>query len=99
MEGTCTIMLVDAGTWRERAVVTEAADIVRASPELVAEWLAGGSPHVAVSVDREMVRFGTDGEGLGVVTYRITDVPPAREGVPEHHRGVDDFVVLERVRP
>jgi len=55
------------------AVVVKADLDVPASRELVELWRAGGSDtftleHTDVG---DVVRFGTEGEGLGVVTYRI----------------------------
>lgn len=99
--GTCTVMLVDAGTPHERLVVTEADPEVLASPELVVEWLSGASPHVAVDRARQ-VRFGTEGEGLGVVVYRIGEIPPAvdaAKALAEHERPMSHYVTLTRVEP
>jgi hypothetical protein len=74
--GDITTLLVDAGTDRERVVVTKADPHIMASPKLINDWLSDyPSPHVAVdrSGERPIVRFGTEGDGSGEVAYEIDD--------------------------
>jgi hypothetical protein len=89
MIGECLMMLEGAGTDNERVVVTQADDLVWAVPELIEHWLSGTAVHVRVDPDLKTFHFGTDGEGVGVVTYRATG-----------DRGIDmgnEYVALRRV--
>jgi hypothetical protein len=76
--GNCTVELRDAGTETERLVVTQADPNVLASVELVQEWRDGSS---GITLDGNVVRFGTEGEGLGVVAYELGEVQLSSEWV------------------
>ena len=59
----------NAGGIRERVVV-DAAPLASMATELMIDmWRDGLAPHVEMRGD--VVTFGTEGEGLGVVSYRI----------------------------
>lgn len=62
-----------ASTLRERVVVTAAPRNVVATAVMVEMWRDGLAPHLQVihRFGSEIARFGTPGEGLGVVEYRI----------------------------
>lgn len=95
MPGSLQVRIEDVGTWRERLVVEDADDEVLATPELAIQLLEG-SPHVKI-VDR-VAKFGTAGEGLGVVAYEIGPFPPAVDAAtPEHLRPLAEYVTLRRV--
>lgn len=69
MTGTCVIELHDVGLDTEHVVVTTADPEVYATVELVQEWRHGTSLHVKAVGD--VFTFGTEGKGLGVVSYRV----------------------------
>lgn len=52
------------------AVVVKADPDIHATRELVELWRTAGS-HTFTLTDGDVVRFGTEGEGLGIVAYRI----------------------------
>lgn len=49
-------------------VVTKADNHIEASAELIEQWRAG-TPRV--QVDGDVFTFGTEGKGVGVVSYRL----------------------------
>lgn len=83
---TVELRVEDAGTARERIVVVHAPPRAWTSAEMAREWFdehqcACGHRHYRVDprmrVDhrRRVITFGTEGEGEGVVSYRV-DEPP-----------------------
>ncbi len=90
MNHSATLVSVGEGDNR-RAVVIKADDTLWISYELLREALNPETPQVigGLEVDGEIVRFGTEGEGLGRLTYRITGYADNRlyavaERVQEH---------------
>lgn len=92
--------LVDVGTDGERIVVDVADHPVLASPELVAVWRTGPKGHFEyerTEDGREVVEFGTEGEGLGRVRYEIQEPSALISTEPEHLRPISDFYALVRL--
>jgi len=83
----------------DRLVVTTADALVLASPELVDSMLDEANDRVQVTRDgdRTLVTFGTEGEGLGVVTYEVGGRPRADPSTAEHLRPLSEYVTLRRV--
>lgn len=73
MSGSFEALRVNVGTNTERIVVAQADDEVLASAELVAEMLDPDNPWTFANGRR--VQFGTEGEGVGVVVYEVSDEP------------------------
>jgi hypothetical protein len=72
--GDVVLILVDAGLATERVRVERADPFTLASPRLVASWYDGTAMHVRLEragTGPDVVRFGTEGEGCGVVAYEI----------------------------
>lgn len=90
VSGELLIEWRDIGTDRERLVVTRADPHVLASPELVQHWRTDQPRHITREGD--VIRLGTQGEGLGVVAYRIGE---PQSGV--HHMIEYPSVPLTRV--
>lgn len=99
MTGTCTVILKDAGGENEHVEVVQADPVVLASPELVRQWLNGEAPHV--TVEDGIARFGTHDEGMGVVAYRIGDIPTEVDVTvfAELKPSAAHYVTLTRVEP
>lgn len=88
MNHSATLMLVGEGDNRH-VVATEADDVVWISYELLQEAIVPQVHRVngGLEVDGELVKFGTAGEGLGRLIYRITGYEDNRL-----------YAVAERVR-
>lgn len=86
--------VVDAGTLRERVVVDAAPALSMASDLMVGMWKDGLAPYV--DIDRDKVTFGTEGEGLGRVTYEIGPSVP-HDALPAARRLDGPWRFLGRV--
>lgn len=85
--GEIRLVLVDVGQPTERVVVERADPFTLASPQLVAEWYSGNARHVDLTRNEngpDVVRFGTEGEGLGVVAYEIGEQPASYDPLHEY---------------
>lgn len=75
MSGSATVKLV-VDEHGSRAVVTQADDIIWIAGEL-RNLLAGKSDRSRIAgdieIDEDLVSFGTPGEGLGRLTYRVVE--------------------------
>ena len=82
----------------DRLVVTTADALVLASPELVDSMLDEANDRVQVTRDgdRTLVTFGTEGEGLGVVTYEV-ERPSAEPTTFGRLLPLSEYVALRRV--
>jgi len=84
----------NAGGIREHVVV-DAAPLASMVTELMVDmWRDGLAPHVVMRGDR--VSFGTEGEGLGVVTYEIGPRIPTGD-LPASRRVSAPYRLLGRV--
>lgn len=73
---SATLMLITDQRGR-RCVVTEAGPIVWIAPEVIDPARDPDRPHRIpgdMEVDGDLIAFGTPGEGIGRVTYRLTGV-------------------------
>lgn len=68
--GDCVIRLDNAGQADEYVTVVRADEWVLASPQLVDQW-RGSDRSRHVRLDGDVVTFGTEGKGMGVVSYLI----------------------------
>lgn len=96
--GDCVIRLDNAGHPDEYVTVVRADEWVLASPQLVDQWRGPDrSPHVRLAGD--VVTFGTEGKGMGVVSYLIGERtgPEPLSGQIEGHIDVPN-VPLRRLR-